>query len=1348
MRNILCMILFAFALRGMAEIPPFYPPLKPQRPMNTTIARTEIDFQLPSGQSVEPGRFQKIRSLNGIWKISPPVASPHPFPETEAPFADPGFDVSKWDEIPVPLNWYRKYPALLDTRSGSYVQGAYRREFELTREELEGRRILLHFEFIGYEATLWLNGRKAGIHHGDFIPWTVDVTDFAKPGRNTLALRVKSDFGPTVGNIPATHGHGSQWAPNNIKGGLWGDVELRFEPPVRFTRLQLIPNLADDSITLHAVVDNTTGKPVETAFTVAVSTALRREPNRLNATGIPRKTVLNPGINELEQNVTLREPVRWSPDNPYLYFATAILESDGEVISARPVRFGFREFRIRDGKFHLNGERIYLFGGNLGSVDFGGYGRTRETERQLMYQKLAGFQARGCNIVRFAHMPVAQQALEVADEIGMMIYDEWCVNYIQQIDTKEFPRRNPVELAHWLERDFNHPSVVMWAGGNEITFGGNPALRREVERQTELIHTLDRQQRPVCAFSGFMGHGAFGDGRLSTDFIDMHNYTGLSSIWSTWSDTFNTYHEKSRALYAERDNPLPMPLIIWECVGFGWGSIIDRDFRIGDVDAYASWVKRPTRSAQPNGVGFIGNIGLAAALDPRNSKLGFNFHGQRIYGHRILELFRQDARIDGFAPWGINPDSDVMPLWNQPVFVGLRTENGLPPRNIFNDRPLQLELFLANSTAKPFPGGELHLTFQVDADNGIAGTPIKVAPAATFEVAAAPVEITIPPGVAGNLQLRLELRCGDEIVSRNFYPIFAGPAQPVPIPRSSRPVYLLDSGNEDDTLETGRLLKDHGVEFQRLASGAVPSGPGIAIVPAASKAKDTGVPQQTRGKLLDWVKNVGGTLLILEQQPGSGEWIDNLSPVAAPNTFVDLVQPAHPVFRGLSQENFDTWNNPNHGYAITTALSPFCRNALAARGAPTGSAGVDSAVIEATVGRGQIFATQLEAVKLRRRDSAAAAYLRNLLAYLLSGERYEQLRPLDPELQQFTAVVAENLETLDLAPYANTVFPCGRESGRQIAAGIPFQLLDPATNNRGNALMVRGVSQPAQPTEVTGIAVNRNFSRLFFLHTADGGSGEAGCYRIHYAGGDSVEFALMPGINIGDRHTPAKPVRGAFGIRPEGETTYIAVWENPRPEETITTIDLLSRNSPLMRDVNFLPGNEPAPILLALTGEKSHSAPVKINRGAPQSGGTSTLKRAKHSTVKVRLPDGTEGEALRITLPDATGNGSPFTIIRFDPAVKLANYRYLTLWVKPESPGTIDLELPERDWKGSFIQSVRLETTDWQRIRVDLDTVGRLDFLRRKLELRGELFLFNGRNRAVDFPRKAIAFLVWGAMLE
>lgn len=330
-------------------------------------------------------------------------------------------------------------------------------------------------------------------------------------------------------------------------------------PPVLFKRALITPVLSDSSIEVDYVIENHTGEEQIFELHGIVVPAMKAGgeiPVNANLGAI----TLKPGTNEGRIELKLTNPQLWSPDNPYLYYLSLALADGSQIRAAHTERFGFREFKALGKDFYLNGERIYLFGENLSSVGFGGTGLSEEAEKARLITAYRGFRELGYNIVRTPHMPIIPLALELADEIGMMIFDEWAWSFTRYINEEVFERNNLEEVKEWVYRDYNHPSVVMWSCGNEVYYGGIAANYRQLNKQVALVRELDRSGRPISSFSG--AASGYGTEKLDTDVIDLHTYLGLAPpAWTAFEENLGSIYRLDTEIYGE-DGKLNKPFII------------------------------------------------------------------------------------------------------------------------------------------------------------------------------------------------------------------------------------------------------------------------------------------------------------------------------------------------------------------------------------------------------------------------------------------------------------------------------------------------------------------------------------------------------------------------------------------------------------------------------------------------------------------------------------------------------------------------------------------------------------------------------------------------------------------
>ena len=534
----------------------------------------------------------------------------------------------------------------------------------------------------------------------------------------------------------------------------------------------------------------------------------------------------------------------------------------------------------------------------------------------------------------------------------------------------------------------------------------------------------------------------------------------------------------------------------------------------------------------------------------------------------------------------------------------------------------------------------------------------------------------------------------------------------------------------------------------------------LLVMPPAVEARSFFEAKDHVQGLLNWIDQ-GGRYLQLEQNyTGLTPLGQELFP--AENTFVDLVVPAHPVFAGLGQQQFDVRMNPDSGYAIEYGINPFSINALAARGPFLGGRGVFNAVAEGTYGRGIIFTNQLLVTKLWEQDSAAATYLRNVLAYLLTTENVSSFtRPWEMKSRQFTVNPAQ-MVYVDLRPYATTGFADEVDGdqkggwtdqgnndlrmiplGEQEFLGVPVFIVDPAANNGKSCIVLAGANRKYFPQKVEGIAVgNLRLSRLFFLHTLAWSSKKTvGEYRIHYADGTVEVVPITDGVNIGDwwfpNDLPEAPV--AFVEKnPAGRGVglWLFAWENPKEHVAISSIDFVSNGSSVLA-------------LVAISGELVNPNALSIDdfeternwRALRDKKGEITEPVPTISRVsKEDDPEGVwQGDyALKVSMPvnTATG-GAPVVFTKF-PLEKIKageNYQLLTFWIKSDSTCTLNITLPKSDWSSRIQSNVLVRGGQWQKIRLSLRKDMGLDKLNWDLaDLRGEFFIYyHNYNNPVTF---------------
>jgi len=362
----------------------------------------------------------------------------------------------------------------------------YRRTFTAP----EGERLLLHFGAVDYRARVWVNGTEVASHIGGSAPFQVDVTHALVAGEQVLVVRAED----RVDDL--TQPRGKQfWEPEpaaiwyHRTTGIWQPVWLEPVGRTHLAELVWIPDAATGSVTVRANVD---GPP--TGLSLRVRLALG---DRVLADD---RYLLETA--EIERTITLpRGDFRWSPANPRLISATVSLVRDVDVVDSVESYFGLRDVGVRDGRFTLNGERLFLR-----LVLAQGYwpeSHLAAPSADALRREVELIKELGFNGVRVHQKVEDPRFLHWCDRLGLVVWGEMANAYEYSVDgVARF-------TAEWLEvvrRDINHPSVVTWVPVNESW--GTPALwadprqRHFLESLYHLTHAVDGT-RPVISNDGW-----------------------------------------------------------------------------------------------------------------------------------------------------------------------------------------------------------------------------------------------------------------------------------------------------------------------------------------------------------------------------------------------------------------------------------------------------------------------------------------------------------------------------------------------------------------------------------------------------------------------------------------------------------------------------------------------------------------------------------------------------------------------------------------------------------------------------------------------------------------------------
>ena len=319
--------------------------------------------------------------------------------------------------------------------------GVYTRTFRYI-PKTKGERLLLCFEGVSYRATVFLNGKIIGTHDGASTPFNADISG-AVQTENRIVVTADARRSPE--RIPMEN---TDWFNY---GGIYRDVYLVRLPPV-FIRdwfVRLAPDGAFSTVLADVTIACAEGKPVN-------GKALLEIP----ALSVKEEIAIENGKGEAKISA---KPELWSPEKAKLYDVSIFFDS-GSCIDVVRDRIGFREIKAKGHGIFLNGKKVFLRGCCVHEDHFA-LGKT--TSENVIRQTIRDLKEMNGNYLRLAHYPHDSRFARIADEEGVLLWEEVPVYWAIAFDNPATYADAENQLTELVLRDRNRASVIVWSVGNE-----------------------------------------------------------------------------------------------------------------------------------------------------------------------------------------------------------------------------------------------------------------------------------------------------------------------------------------------------------------------------------------------------------------------------------------------------------------------------------------------------------------------------------------------------------------------------------------------------------------------------------------------------------------------------------------------------------------------------------------------------------------------------------------------------------------------------------------------------------------------------------------------------------------
>ena len=458
----------------------------------------------------------------------------------------PDFEDGSWRTLDLPHDWSIEGPFSQDAPAGgtgAYLPtgiGWYRKQFTLPAAT-RGKRIVLQFDGVYQRSEVWINGTSLGMRPYGFITFSYDLTSHLKPAGklNQIAVRVDNSLQPNC-----------RWYTGS---GIYRHTWLIVTDPIHIAQWGTFittPSISPESASVEVTTRVVNQSDHEAACDLA--TEILNQKGIVVQQGSSTMSVQPGGEVTFVQRLQVASPALWSVSTPDLYSVRSTLRSREEQLDQEINAFGIREIKFdADRGFLLNGERVKMNGvcvhGDCGSVGTAVPERVWERRLQLL-QKM------GCNAIRLSHNPPAPELLDLLDRMGFLVMDEAFDEWKQpKLQTplygyhKYFDEWSARDMSAMIERDRNHPSIVIWSAGNEMPDQSDPHGPETLQALLDIIRSKDPTRLVTAACDQIAAEPK----AALPEFLEKLDVVGYNYV-DRWRDRREKFYSIDRNAYPNR----------------------------------------------------------------------------------------------------------------------------------------------------------------------------------------------------------------------------------------------------------------------------------------------------------------------------------------------------------------------------------------------------------------------------------------------------------------------------------------------------------------------------------------------------------------------------------------------------------------------------------------------------------------------------------------------------------------------------------------------------------------------------------------------------------------------------